>query len=467
MLQVNVTKPRLTLQNWSRKYGAAYRVRTAFGEVVVLSSYGTIHDVLTVNGAIFSDRPDFFRMKYAIGEMIGIRNSDDTWRKLRNLSHRYLKQFGEGSSQMEDILIEAVNRRIGDAETAKSSPVDMIGTLKEASLHSISVLLLGRVVDTHNSLLKMLKEYEKKVFECFNPLRPDMMMLEKCRWLIHLPLSTSNELKAFVKLQDALWSMIKKDQQHSAYDSLTKLLLTNVGDATSGSPDDRKSVLTDSEACHACLNLIVAGTTTSSTAMYCIINSLAYRQDVQDKIRAEVLTALCATNSKSITLAQKSMMPYLRATILETLRHFSVTPLGAGVHVAKEDTELKGYGSIPKGTAFVVNAWNLHHEKAFWGDPGNFRPDRFLDEDGEFLPADHPNRKHVLPFGAGPRVCVGEAFAMTRLFLWTSALVNTFVITTAAGCDPEWMDPDRHKDDSVILRPLPCDVLFTRRAKIS
>ncbi len=68
MFQINQAKPRLTFQKWARQYGGAYRVRTiAIGEVVVVSSYDTIHEVLTVNGAAFSDRPDFFRLKYAIG----------------------------------------------------------------------------------------------------------------------------------------------------------------------------------------------------------------------------------------------------------------------------------------------------------------------------------------------------------------------------------------------------------------
>ncbi len=442
----------------------------AIGEVVVLSSYDTIHQVLTVNGAAFSDRPDFFRLKYTIGKMFAFRNNDATWRKLRKRSHRYLKQFGDRvmMSKLEGTLQKVGERLIDDLEATHSTPVNVKTAVREASLRSVSVLLLGRAVDNQNPLLKMLMQYEQTFVECMAPVRFDLLMLDKFPWLIHLPLSSSNELKAFVKLQGDLWSIIKRDQQHSDYDSLTKQLLTNVGgDDTSGSAGDEKSVVTDVEACHTCLGLIVAGIGTTSIAMHCIINTLAYRQDIQDKIRTEVLKTLAATNCESISLSQKPMMPFLRATILEALRYFSVTPTGGTLHVAKVDTELKGYGAIPKGTAIIINTWSLHHEMSFWGDPENFRPERFLDEDGQFLSADHPTRKHLLPFGAGPRVCVGEVFAMARLFLWTSALVNKFVITTATGCDPKWMDPERHEDDSVLLKPLPCDVIFTPRVQDS
>ncbi len=469
MFQINPTKPRLTFQKWALQYGGAYRIRTiAVGEVVVVSSYDTIHEILTVNGRAFSDRPNFFRIKYTMGEMLSFRNNDASWRKLRKLSHSYLKQFGDEMSKMEDILHEVADRMIADLEATSSSPVNIMGALREASFLSISVILLGRVVDTQNPLLRMLMKYEKALIECVSPLRFDMVMLDNFPWLIHFPLASSKELKAYVTLQDEVWDTIKQDQIHSAYDSLTKLLLTYVGDEASGSPDDRRqSGLTDVEAGHTCLNIIVAGMATTSTVMFCIINTLAYRQDVQEKIHSEILKAFAATNSRSTSLAQRPLMPYLRATILETLRHFSVTPLGGALHVARGDTELKGCGAIPKGTAFIINMWSLHHEKAFWGDPEKFRPERFLDENGELLPADHPNRKRLLPFSAGPRGCLGEVFAMARLFLWTSALVNKFVISTTTGHDPEWMNPDRHTDDSVILLPMACEVIFTPRTQHS
>ena len=466
MLQINPSKPRLTFQKWACHYGGAYRIRTiAVGEVVVVCSYDTIHEVLTVNGAAFSDRPNFFRLKYTIADMVGNKSNDASWRKLRKLSHSYLKQFGDGMSKLEDILHGAVGQMIVDLEATNFCPVNVMAILNDAAFCSISVLLFGRVVDNYNPLLKMVMKYGKAAQRCFAPVRLDMVMLDNFPFLIHLPLPTSNELRGFVKLQDDVWSMIKRDQKEADYDSLTTLLLTYVKDDTSGSADNGQSGLTDREAGQTCLNLVVAGIVSTSIAMYCIINSLAYRQDIQDKLRAEILKVCAATNCTSVSLVHKSKMPYLRATILETLRYFTIAPLGAGINVAREDTELKGYGAIPKGTAFMINTWSLHHDKAFWGDPENFRPERFLDEDGEVLAADHPNRKHLLPFSAGPRVCVGEVFAMARLFLWTSTLVNNFVISTAAGGDPECMDPDRHDDDSVLVQPLPCDVIFTPRVQ--
>ncbi len=174
MFQINPAKPRLAFQKWARQYGGAYRIRTiTTGEVVVVSRYDTIHEVRTVNGAAFSDRPDFFWPKYAIGNILGARNNGASWRKLRKLSHRYLKQFGDGMSKLKDIQHEVVDGMVVDLGATNSFPVNIMETLKEASFHSISVLLLGRVVDRHNPLLKMLTKYAKTAIRCVSPVSLD------------------------------------------------------------------------------------------------------------------------------------------------------------------------------------------------------------------------------------------------------------------------------------------------------
>ncbi len=85
-----------------------------------------------------------------------------------------------------------------------------------------------------------------------------------------------------------------------------------------------------------------------------------------------------------------------------------------------------------------------------------------MDQAGHLLPPDHPNRKHVLPFGAGPRVCLGEVFARTRIFLWTAAVVKKFKLKPGPGSDEQWMNPDVHLDNMVLM-PLPNKIVFDRR----
>lgn len=81
---------------------------------------------------------------------------------------------------------------------------------------------------------------------------------------------------------------------------------------------------------------------------------------------------------------------------------------------------------IPAGTKLHPFYFEMHHDETFWGDPFTFRPERFIAEDGSLIPGDHHLRKHLMAFGNGPRVCVGEAFAVKRLFVFTTTLVQAF-----------------------------------------
>ena len=131
-------------------------------------------------------------------------------------------------------------------------------------------------------------------------------------------------------------------------------------------------------------------------------------------------------------------MPYTQATVLELLRFSSIVPLGIP-HTAMCDTTVKGY-TIPAGTEVMANLWELHHDEKFWDKPFEFCPERYLDPSGDLVDASHENRRHTMPFGAGPRVCVGEVLARTRLFMFIATTAQMFEIKLAGSadvsCDP-------------------------------
>ena len=104
------------------------------------------------------------------------------------------------------------------------------------------------------------------------------------------------------------------------------------------------------------------------------------------------------------------------------------------------DTELDGV-TIPKDTMVWPNVWYLNHNEEVWGDPFAFRPERYLDENGHFAESDNVARKFNLAFSAGPRICAGELFAVSRMLLMLAAIVQRFTIQPAstleeqASCD--------------------------------
>uniref|UniRef100_A0A8C8ZD20 Steroid 17-alpha-hydroxylase/17,20 lyase n=1 Tax=Prolemur simus TaxID=1328070 RepID=A0A8C8ZD20_PROSS len=125
--------------------------------------------------------------------------------------------------------------------------------------------------------------------------------------------------------------------------------------------------------------------------------------------------------SRTPTISDRSNLILLEATIREVLRIRPVAPLLIP-HKANIDSSIGEY-AIDKGTEVVVNLWALHHNEKEWHQPDQFMPERFLDSTGSQLIS--PSLSY-LPFGAGPRSCVGEVLARQELFLFTSWLLQRF-----------------------------------------
>ncbi len=372
-----------------------------------------------------------------------------------------MEQFGDGMSRLEDILLQNADYMLGEFDSHVCRPLDTLQIIKGTGLRSISVLILGRALETGDDLLEMLMKYERDFFDV-TEMSPSILLLGICSWLIFLPLPRFIAMRHFKKFQDECWKKIKKMQLEAEGESLTKVLMDSMEEMSAKQSYKEPISFEENNVKLSTLLLIIAGVGTTSRAMHYILNTMAFRKDIQDKVCSEIRSVLSEDATSRITVEHRHKMPYLRATILECLRAFTVTPLGGIPHASVSDVELPGYGTIPKGTVVLVNSWTLHHDEDFWKDPDVVRPERFLDEDEQLLPPDHPNRKHLLPFGAGPRVCLGEVFAMTRLFLWTAAVIGKFEITPGPGSDEIWLNPNYHNGNYMIY-PLPNEVIFCRR----
>ncbi|KAK3589270.1 hypothetical protein CHS0354_008333 [Potamilus streckersoni] len=180
--------------------------------------------------------------------------------------------------------------------------------------------------------------------------------------------------------------------------------------------------LTDSQVKGFIQDIIFAGLITTRNGLLCILLVLLHHHKCVDRMYQEIVDTVGLERTPS--LKDKPAMPYTDAVILESLRYVTHAPIAAP-HCAMEDVELEGY-TIPKGSRVIMNIWTVHHDPAIWGDPWIFRPERFLDDNGELLPAEHTMRQSLVTFGSGKRVCVGENLAKSRLFLYLTTLIQKF-----------------------------------------
>jgi len=167
--------------------------------------------------------------------------------------------------------------------------------------------------------------------------------------------------------------------------------------------------------------MILAGHETTAVALFWSFFLLAHVPEAQARVAAEADAVSIGPENAYAALDQ---LPYTRAVLSETLRLYP--PAFTLVRQAIRDDKVADV-AIPAGSVVMIAPWVLHRHKMLWRDPDVFDPSRFL-PDAPAVP-----RFAYLPFGAGPRVCVGAQFALAEATLVLARLVRAFQFQLAPG----------------------------------
>ena len=178
------------------------------------------------------------------------------------------------------------------------------------------------------------------------------------------------------------------------------------------------------------LTFLFAGHETTSNGLSWALYLLAGHPQVADKAAREVAQTLRARPPEQDDLAK---LPYLRAIFEESMRLYP--PIYALQRRALADVQVGGF-AVPAGTGVTISPYVTHRHPAFWDDPAGFNPERFLGAAAQSRP-----RLAYLPFGAGPRTCIGANFAMAEAVVLLVAVLQRFKLA-------------RWDDQPVATRPL-------------
>ena len=165
--------------------------------------------------------------------------------------------------------------------------------------------------------------------------------------------------------------------------------------------------------------MIVAGHETTALTLFWSLYLLACVRAEQERVAQEVRGLDLRPDAAAAAL---SKMPYTKAVVNEALRLYPPAFTMARIAVA---TDQVGDLVIPGGTLVMISPWVLHRHTKLWKEPDAFNPSRFLGE----VPLAH--RYAYLPFGAGPRVCIGAQLALTEACLVLAAIIQRFDVTLA------------------------------------
>lgn len=244
--------------------------------------------------------------------------------------------------------------------------------------------------------------------------------------------------RTFVPLRAPAWSPSYPRRRARRSEMLLRALIAHAVEARERADDDdgelidllRRATdpetgehLTRANIVDELMVFLIAGHDTTATTLTAALWLLGRHPDIQERVAEEARVV-----GSHPTTGDVGQLETTVRVLQETMRLY---PPGSFLpRRAMQDTTIAGY-PVPAGTDVVVSTWAIHRDPELWPDPTRFDPDRFLPE-----VARGRDRWTYLPFGGGPRSCVGDHFAMTEATLALATLVRRLRFTSTGEAFP-------------------------------
>ncbi|XP_013174171.1 PREDICTED: cytochrome P450 6B5-like [Papilio xuthus] len=353
-------------------------------------------DLFVDRGVAFSDEGLGVNLFHADGER---------WRVLRN---RFTPLFTSGKlKNMLRLMSDCGDKFVNyvDDVIQINAEQRMYPLAQRFTMASISACAFG--IDLDKDMLKSLQELDKLIFTVNYGIELDMMypgILKKLNGsLFPKRVSTffDNLTKSVIQQRSGLPTN-RKDFIDLILELRQKKKI--LGSKRKDEEDVKELELTDSIIAAQTFIFYTAGYETSASTIAFMLYELANNPDVQNKLIAEIDETLKRHNGE-ITYECLNDMPYLGQTFDETLRKYPVADIL--LRNAKVDYPIPGTDvTVKKGQTVIISGWGIQHDPKYYPNPDKFDPERFSTENEK-------NRHSCayLPFGAGPRNCLGARFA--------------------------------------------------------
>jgi cytochrome P450 len=230
-----------------------------------------------------------------------------------------------------------------------------------------------------------------------------------------------NRMRANFEAVDAVMQGLIRGREKRT-DAVPSDLLDRLIAATDGETGLR---MTDEEVRDEVIIIFLAGHETSALAATYVWYLLSLHPEEEGKLHAELDAAL---GGRVPTYDDLEKLSYTRMVIDEAMRLYPPAPILTG-RVAREADDICGH-AVAKGAEIVVVPWVVHRHRTLWHDPDRFDPDRFSRENSAMRP-----RFAYLPFGGGPRICIGAQLALTEVILLVATIAQRYRLKLVPGQD--------------------------------
>lgn len=357
-------------------------------------------------------RPDVFK---GVGGLV--TEQGESWQKFRTIVNPVLlqpKTVRLYVDKLDEVTREFMNIMLKIRDDKNEMPADFNQWLNRWALEVTGVISVDSrlgVLDAEESeeakrIVKLTKELFELVYQL--DIRPSIWMYYKTS-KYHRLMKVFDELTAIAmaKVDEAVVRLEKNPTTNTDAQSVLEKLLKI----------DRDVAIIMS------FDMVLAGIDTTTSAIIGILYCLANHPEKQAKLREE-LRGILPTKNSSLTPDNMLNLPYLRACIKEGMRLFP--PIGGNIRATGKDIVLQGY-RIPKGTDVAMGSMVAQQSDRFVPRAKEFLPERWLKTKEPGCP--HAKDAHpfvYLPFGNGPRTCVGRRLAMLEMEILVARITRLF-----------------------------------------
>ena len=360
------------------------------------------------------------------------------WREQRRFTLKTLKSFGFGMTSMEQMLSEEINLFCEKLSEEMGPNVNLTNKFNVLVINSLWKIIGGKRFNYSDEKFNNLINYVNKGFSALAPT-PRLAML----FLFPFMRNWAPKLTGFEDIKKGYHGMftfleneVAKHQENLDLDNPKDFIDAYLVEMKKKEDRDETDSTFFKEVGMECLfcvlcDLFLAGSETTATNLLWAVIFLMRHPEIQTKIQRELDAGV--GRDRQPALSDQGSMPYTCAFISEVHRKASLVPL-AVQHWTNKDVNVGGF-TIPKDSIVVPNIWEVHHDTDTWTDPDAFRPERFINDKGDFVKSEF-----VIPFSIGTRRCPGELLANAEIFLFLSTLVQRFQFSTPKGSDPPNLD---------------------------
>ncbi|XP_054157436.1 uncharacterized protein LOC128955785 [Oppia nitens] len=424
------------------RFGRLYGVYSFHHKLLVVNEPDLIRDIVVKDFHILPDHYGMFTGSTNFRNALFFMRGDENWKRIRSV---VTPAFTSGKLRTMMTNIDDISDKfiITLSELSKSGkPLDMRKYLGAFAMDVISACAYGIDVDSINNPNHPIVINAKKILSVdsnfsfiISVLMPPLARFLKLEPFNVKAIEFFDNLTKQIVHDRKLASSIQQNLSKNKKSDFIQLMIDNEkNDDEIGSDDNtdednklneflnvaedisKKSQLNlsaDELTAQGILFFIAGYDTTSASLSHCIYY-LSTNIDCQQKLYEEIEQSI---SGQQFTYERLNQLKYLNAVINETLR--LAPPLLAIQRDCLQDYTLGNTGiTVPKGTTVEFHTYTIHRDPEFFAEPNDFKPDRFLE------PRHHPYA--FIPFGGGPRLCVGMRFALNEMRMCIAKLVHNF-----------------------------------------